>query len=46
MTLAFTMHKTKDGAHGGAHEFLVQLRTNDVAAPERSLIVRSFWGPR
>jgi len=30
---------------GGAHEFLVPLRTNDPAG-ERPLIVRSYWGPR
>jgi hypothetical protein len=31
---------------GGPHEFLVPLRTNDPATPERRLIVRSDWGPR
>ncbi len=31
---------------GGAHEFQAPLRTNDPAAPERRLIVRSYWGPR
>jgi len=31
---------------GGAHEFLVPLRTNDPSARERRLIVRSYWGPR
>ena len=31
---------------GGPHEFLVPLQTNDPAAPERRLIVRSDWGPR
>ncbi len=42
MSLAFTMHE----GMGGPHEFLVPLRTNDPAAPERRLIVRSSWGPR
>lgn len=42
LTLDFTMH----AGMGGAHEFLVPLRTNDPAAPERPLIVRSSWGPR
>jgi hypothetical protein len=31
---------------GGPHEFVVLLRSNDPAAPERQLVVRSFWGPR
>jgi hypothetical protein len=31
---------------GGAHEFLVPVRTNDPATPERPLIVRSYWGMR
>lgn len=30
---------------GGPHEFLVRVRTNDPAGAERSLIVRSNWGP-
>ncbi|HEX9867683.1 MAG TPA: hypothetical protein VGC99_03640 [Candidatus Tectomicrobia bacterium] len=42
VTLAFSMHM----GMGGAHEFLVRLRRNDPAAPERPLIVRSYWGPR
>ncbi len=41
MTLTFSMH---DGM-GGPHEFLVALRTNDPAARERSVVVRSDWGP-
>jgi hypothetical protein len=41
LTLAFTMHV----GMGGAHDFLVPLRTNDPAAPERALRVRSYWGP-
>jgi len=31
---------------GGPHEFVIPLRSNDPAAPERHLVVRSFWGPR
>jgi hypothetical protein len=31
---------------GGPHLFLVRVRTNDPAAAERALHVRSFWGPR
>jgi hypothetical protein len=38
----FTMHR----GMGGPHEFLVVLRTDDPAAPQRRFIVRSFWGPR
>ncbi len=30
---------------GGYHEFWVPLRTNDPAAPEQRLIIRSTWGP-
>lgn len=30
---------------GGPHEFVVPLRTNDAATPERRLVVRSDWGP-
>ncbi|HLC40950.1 MAG TPA: hypothetical protein VJO34_04910 [Methylomirabilota bacterium] len=41
LSLAFTMH----AGMGGAHEFLVPLRTNDPITPERQLIVRSNWGP-
>jgi hypothetical protein len=41
MTLTFSMH---DGM-GGPHEFVVALRTNDPVEPERSLIVKSDWGP-
>jgi len=31
---------------GGPHEFVIPLRSNDPAAPERHLVVRSFLGPR
>jgi hypothetical protein len=41
MTLTFSMH----AGMGGPHEFLVLLRTNDPALPERSLVVKSGWGP-
>ena len=41
LTLAFTMHQ----GMGGPHEFVVRVRTNDTATPERQLIVRSDWGP-
>jgi hypothetical protein len=30
---------------GGPHLFEIPLRTNDPAAPERRLIVRSNWVP-
>lgn len=30
---------------GGYHEFWVPLRTNDPAAPEQRLVVRSNWIP-
>ena len=30
---------------GGYHEFWVPVRTNDPAAPEQWLVVRSTWGP-
>ena len=40
--MQFTMH----AGMGGAHESHTPLRTNDPAAPERRLIVRSYWGPR
>jgi len=42
LSMAFTMH----AGMGGPHEFVVPLRTNDPEARNRSLIVRSFWGPR
>jgi hypothetical protein len=42
LTLTFSMSADM----GGAYEFIVRLRTNDPSAPERPLIVRSFWGPR
>ncbi len=41
LVMTFTMH----AGMGGRHEFLVPLRTNDPAAPERELRVRSVWGP-
>jgi hypothetical protein len=31
---------------GGPHELVATLRTDDPAAPERLLVVRSYWGPR
>jgi hypothetical protein len=40
--MSFTMHAGMEGEH----EFVAPLRTNDRESPERSLIVRSFWGPR
>lgn len=40
--MSFTMH----AGMGGPHEFVVPLRTNDPAAPERQLVVRSLWVPR
>jgi hypothetical protein len=39
--MRFTMH----AGMGGPHEFRVPLRTNDPAAPEQVLVVRSDWGP-
>lgn len=30
---------------GGYHEFWVPVRTNDPAAREQRLVVRSTWGP-
>jgi hypothetical protein len=39
--MQFTMHAGMDGPH----DFRVTLATNDPAAPERELAVRSFWGP-
>jgi hypothetical protein len=42
LTLTFSM----PAGMGGVYELLVRLRTNDPSAPERPLIVRSFWGPR
>ncbi len=42
LSMAFTMH----AGMGGPHELGVPLRTNNPEARDRSLIVRSFWGPR
>ena len=42
MSMAFTMH----AGMGGPHEFVAPLRSNDPAAAERLLTVRSYWGPR
>lgn len=36
------MHAGMDGPH----EFQIPLRTNDASLAERTLIVRSDWGPR
>lgn len=30
---------------GGPHQFNVHIRTNDPVEPERTLIVKSDWGP-
>lgn len=41
LSLVFTMPR----GMGGPHKFLVRVRTNDPATPERVLVVRSDWGP-
>ena len=39
--LNYTMHAGMDGLH----EFHVRVRTNDPAAPEKLLVVKSNWVP-
>lgn len=41
ISLSFMMHE----GMGGPHEFRVPVETNDPANPERTLVVRSTWGP-
>jgi hypothetical protein len=38
--MRFTMH----AGMGGPHEFRVPVDTNDPAAPQQVLVVRSNWG--
>jgi hypothetical protein len=41
LSMSFMMHSDM----GGPHDFRVHLPTNDLAQPDRTLTVLSYWAP-